>query len=98
MCLALLPYILTDYVSKVILPSLFRKGKENSIYNDVANDNINTISDKLHDQTTTSGISIIGSGTSYQQGGNSRDRNGNTKSEGYFNSAYIPEEVENTRL
>ena len=66
--------------------------------NDVANDNINTISDKLHNQNTTSGISIIGSGTSYQQGGNSRDRNGNSKSEGYFNSAYISEEVENTRL
>ena len=97
-CLALLPYILTDYVNKVIWPSVFGQNSE-VVKNKIANNNnVLTISETVDDRNRISGISIIGSGATIQRGEKYSDRNGDMHNEGYINSAYVSDELESTRL
>ena len=62
----------------------------------MGSDTVTTISEKVHDQNRISGISIIGSGASAKQ--EDSVRNTDTKNESYINSAFVSDEVENTRL
>ena len=95
-CLALLPCILTDYVSNVIWPSVIEKDNTHLRKENMGSDTVTTISERVHGQNRISGISIIGSGASAKQ--EDSVRNTDTKNESYINSAFVSDEVENTRL
>ena len=97
-CLALLPYILTDYVNKVIWPTVLDQNREIVRNKNINNNNVITISETVDDRNIISGISIIGSGATIQRGEKYSDRNGDMNNEVYINSAYVSDEQESTRL
>ena len=100
-CLSLLPYILIEYVNTTVWPLLFSE-KLNYVeqkQGESINNNFGGVSDRVDNNNTINGISIIGSATDQRkQNGQSRKKSKTNVSYAFINPGYVADTTEDTRL